>query len=56
MLFNCFICRDEYWELAAEGEKETLLQKYYRIKFETEELLQEYSFHEVFFFPYFIKI
>lgn len=30
-------------ELAASGKKETPLQKYYRLKFETEELEQEIS-------------
>jgi len=31
----------QLWELAARGEKETPLQKYYRLKLETEELVQE---------------
>ncbi|VVC32106.1 Hypothetical protein CINCED_3A014706 [Cinara cedri] len=31
----------QYWELAALGEKETPLRKYYRLKLETEELVQE---------------
>ncbi|KAL4135608.1 hypothetical protein QTP88_007206 [Uroleucon formosanum] len=39
--------KSEYWELAAQGEQETLLQKYYRLKFETEELLQESNFQIV---------
>ncbi|XP_015370195.1 PREDICTED: probable dynactin subunit 2 [Diuraphis noxia] len=33
----------QLWELAAQGEKETPLQKYYRLKLETEELVQEIS-------------
>lgn len=41
------IFRNEFWELAAQGEKETPLQKYYRLKFETEELLQELSSQKV---------
>ncbi|CAH1736085.1 unnamed protein product [Aphis gossypii] len=32
---------NQLWELAAQGEKETPLQKYYRLKLETEELVQE---------------
>ncbi|KAF0762828.1 dynactin subunit 2-like [Aphis craccivora] len=35
--------KSEYWELAAQGEQETPLQKYYRLKFETEELLIQES-------------
>lgn len=41
--------RNEYLELAATGNEETALQKYYRLKFETEELLQEISFQKVSF-------
>jgi len=32
---------NQLWELAARGEKETPLEKYYRLKLETEELVQE---------------
>ncbi|XP_060858055.1 dynactin subunit 2-like [Metopolophium dirhodum] len=40
--------KSEYWELAAQGEQETPLQKYYRLKFETEDLLiQESNFQIV---------
>lgn len=35
------MCRNQGWELAALGEKETPLQKYYRLKLETEELVQD---------------
>jgi len=35
--------RSEYWELAAQGEQETPLQKYYRLKFETEDLVIQVS-------------
>ncbi|XP_050439964.1 dynactin subunit 2 [Adelges cooleyi] len=33
--------KNEHWELGAQGEKETPLEKYYRLKLETEELVQE---------------
>ncbi|XP_050524745.1 dynactin subunit 2 [Daktulosphaira vitifoliae] len=33
--------KDELWELAAHRDKETPLEKYHRIKLETEELIQE---------------
>ncbi|XP_025203353.1 uncharacterized protein LOC112600373, partial [Melanaphis sacchari] len=39
--------KSEYWELAAQGEQETPLQKYYRLKFETEDLLQDSIFQIV---------
>ncbi|XP_022168890.1 uncharacterized protein LOC111032751 [Myzus persicae] len=40
--------KSDYWELAAQGEQETPLQKYYRLKFETEDLLiQESNFQIV---------
>ncbi|CAI6356587.1 unnamed protein product [Macrosiphum euphorbiae] len=35
--------KSEYWELAAQGEQETPMQKYYRLKFETEDLLIQVS-------------
>ncbi|XP_026820126.1 dynactin subunit 2-like [Rhopalosiphum maidis] len=38
---------NEYWELAAQGERETPLQKYYRLKFETEDLLIQESIFQV---------
>ncbi|CAH1732438.1 dynactin subunit 2-like [Aphis gossypii] len=39
--------KSEYWELAAQGEHETPLQKYYRLKFETEELLIQESIFQI---------
>lgn len=33
--------KNEHWELAALGENETPLQKYYRLKMETEKLIQD---------------
>lgn len=55
---NIYVFRSEYWELAAQGEQETPLQKYYRLKFETEELLiQESNFQIVSFqLTYFGKL
>lgn len=47
--WRLIIFRNECWELAATGDKETTLQKYYRLKFETEELLQEISLQKVSF-------
>ncbi|XP_060846939.1 LOW QUALITY PROTEIN: dynactin subunit 2-like [Rhopalosiphum padi] len=42
-----YVFRNEYWELAAQGERETPLQKYYRLKFETEDLLIQESIFQV---------
>ncbi|XP_025411342.1 dynactin subunit 2 isoform X2 [Sipha flava] len=41
MTNNLIMQKSEHWELAAHGKKETPLEKYYRLKLETEELVQE---------------
>lgn len=45
--------RSEYWELAAQGEQETPMQKYYRLKFETEDLLIQVSNFQIVSFLYY---
>jgi len=42
----------QLWELAAHGEKETPLQKYYRLKLETEEFIQEINSFQVSLFNF----